>query len=63
MTRKDYEAFAEAVRVEQWNAEHDTWTVGQVINMMADVFRADNPRFDRDRFVAACVNPKIAGKV
>lgn len=60
MTRKDYEAFAEAIRVGQWNTENGRWTVDQVVQMAADVFRADNARFDRDRFVAACVNPKFS---
>lgn len=59
MTRKDYEAFAEAIRVSQWSAEHGRWTVDQVVAMVADVFRDDNARFDRERFVSACVNPKF----
>lgn len=30
-----------------------------IIRAMADEFRRDNPRFDADRFVAACYGEKI----
>jgi len=49
MTRKDFVAAAEIVRLgtpEQHKAA--------VAAAFADLFRSDNPRFDRGRFEAAC---------
>ena len=53
MTRKDYVALAEALRVagDMLNTGigvHEAYVVA-----VADVLAADNPRFDRDRFYKA----------
>ena len=49
MTRKDFELIAAAVaNITQRSAR---WLV---TNLLANSFEKDNPRFDRDRFVAAC---------
>ena len=65
MTRKDYVAIAEAINVSslrgydprEWgqsylNGREDALTV--VARNIADVMQADNPRFDRSRFLKAC---------
>lgn len=57
MTRKDYVAIAAAIRreVEQW-PEHGThWNMARAIaDSVAAAMKADNPRFDRERFLSAC---------
>lgn len=56
MSRKDYEAIAAAIR-----AELDATTPGYesplhaVAKRIADVFAADNPNFNRERFIAAAL--------
>ena len=49
MTRKHFKIVAEAVsniveRSERW----------LIANMLANSFEKENPRFDRDKFIAAC---------
>ena len=49
MTRKHFEMVAAAVadivnRADRW----------MIANVLANNFENDNPRFDRDRFIAAC---------
>jgi hypothetical protein len=56
MTKKDYIAIARAVQV-QMHVTEDTMrqaTIGSVAHQLAETFAGDNPRFDRDRFLAAC---------
>ena len=54
MTRKDYQAIAEAIK----STLHDNVPAVDIAYTiaanLADVFAADNPRFDRSRFLAAC---------
>ena len=57
MTRKDYIVIAEAVRVSRF-AVKDRAVWEQVRDNIADVLAADNGRFDRDRFAAACENTR-----
>ena len=66
MTRKDYVAMAEVVKATTFGTFHHDEVTGQVkvwnddvrsaefAGRVADVFAADNPRFDRGRFMAAC---------
>lgn len=69
MTRKDYVAIAEAIEVSNggpFNIENDgsdyandlfgVWAESLLIvaRNIADVMQADNPRFDRNRFLKAC---------
>ena len=49
MTRKHFEMVAAAVA--NITMRSDRWLVA---NMLANSFENDNPRFDRDRFIAAC---------
>ena len=55
MSKKDYVKFAEVIRV----AKQRDYEIGaQVLRFfeieIADLFAADNPRFDRERFAKAC---------
>lgn len=58
MTRKDYVRLASALAgnkvrpIAGWENVHAQWC-GDVL-AIADALAADNPRFDRDRFYAAC---------
>ena len=72
MTRKHYEKVAKALRDyhleivhglgeshQQTNGKLDT--VQDIGNILADIFQADNPRFDRGRFLSACVPDEMKG--
>ncbi len=58
MTRKDYVLIAEVIRTEA-----DTWSAtslqGRAISSLAyrisEALHKDNPRFDSDRFIKACM--------
>ena len=56
MTRKHYKMVAAAVA--NMVERSDRWLI---TNLLADSFENDNPRFDRDRFIAAC-RPTEVGK-
>ena len=56
MTRKDYVAIAEAIDL-SWRHNLDLkpeYAVKEVTCRIADVMDADNPRFDREKFLKAC---------
>ena len=62
MSRKDYEAIAAAIREEYdaWAAEGDSGTAGTTAlataaENIADALAADNPRFDREKFLNAAL--------
>ena len=42
------------LRIGRLHAETYSSTVGQLAKDFADLFAADNPLFDRDRFLSAC---------
>ena len=66
MTRKDYIKFADMIRgrhdeiVEVWYVKHSATYLRKyeeldaMARQMAVIFKEDNPRFDRDRFITAC---------
>ena len=66
MTRKDYIKFAEMIRarhdeiVEVWYVKHSATYLRKfeeldaMARQMAVIFKEDNSRFDRDRFLDAC---------
>ena len=62
MTKKDYCKFAEMVKYNLGNAgmadglhaAAHAVGVADVARGMCDIFKADNPRFDRERFLKAC---------
>jgi len=60
MTRKDYVALAEAIAGAFPITENSTPIIAWRLTMeaIADVLAADNPRFDRERFVKACQGEK-----
>ena len=62
MTRKDYVRAAEIVREVQRNGTKSQ--ASAVRQAFSSFFRGDNPRFDADRFLAACeLKPTDFGRV
>lgn len=53
MTRKDYEALATAIAKATAIVNDEGWDDRTFPNLIADVLEADNPRFDRGRFLMA----------
>ena len=54
-SRKDYAAVAAAIYAEAKRAPQDDRTIHmRIANAIANVFAADNPRFNRARFIEAC---------
>ena len=51
MSKKDYQAITQAIYCAQGDAP-----LTIMRDKIADVLAADNPRFDRERFVFACEN-------
>ena len=56
MTRKDYVKFAEMFRGMFTNCINDIEriTIIEACEQTSDIFSADNPNFDRERFLTAC---------
>ncbi len=63
MTRKDYEAIAEAIRWAYESIEPDYQPntqdhmrngISRASIALAEKLKQDNPRFDRTRFITAC---------
>jgi hypothetical protein len=57
MTKKPFEAIAEAMArqkpADHWDAnKHTQWNLD--VNALADMCAAENPNFDRARFLRAC---------
>ena len=53
MTRKDYVATAEILS--NYSMYFDTNLFADIVNDFADMFENDNPRFNHERFVEACL--------
>lgn len=58
MTRKHYKAIAAAIREARSAPFVRAYSGDAVMHHIADVCAADNPRFNRARFIAACVPPQ-----
>lgn len=54
MTRKHYQTLASAIYQRGRISSSQPWDGERIIKALADVLKADNPRFDRDRFIEAC---------
>jgi len=56
MTKKDFVAIAEIIKKNSSKVYGATFTdvTREVVNDLADYFEAQNPNFDRDRFIKAC---------
>jgi hypothetical protein len=54
MTRKDYVKFAEMLRQKRQLIEDSSSTLLDLTISIADIFAQDNPKFDREKFYAAC---------
>lgn len=70
MSKKDYQAIAGAVHEVHSAAfrtapagvsEGTDWFAHAIADRLADVLQADNPRFDRARFIEACETGKCKG--
>jgi hypothetical protein len=71
MTRKHYEKVAEQFRayhLEIANGNHGSSDINtrldvleDVAEILADIFKEDNPRFDAARFASACVPNELVG--
>jgi hypothetical protein len=72
VTRKHYEQVAQAFRAYHLEIVHGLGeshimtnakldTVQDIGEILADIFGADNPRFDRGRFLSACVPDEMKG--
>lgn len=62
MTKKDYQALARMM----WNARRTPLSPEEgmrreIMGKLADVLAADNPRFDRERFIRACETGECKG--
>jgi hypothetical protein len=51
MTRKDYVMIADVLAVAWWASSDQR---NHIAHDLADALEADNPRFDRARFLTAC---------
>lgn len=54
MTKKDYKAIAGALNLTSMANGADLIVKTSLLEMLSLVFKADNPRFDAERFRAAC---------
>ena len=56
MTKKDYITIAAAIaEVKVYNSDEENISL-KIATSLANVFKWDNPKFDRDKFLKAC-NP------
>lgn len=58
MSKKDYVAIADMLNRLLWDRDNDPATMAWVIAGLSELFAQDNPRFDKDRFNAACTAEK-----
>jgi len=60
MSRKNFERTAAILKIQvnkAWESGGGLARlseIGEIANALADSFQEDNPRFDRERFLAAC---------
>ena len=54
MTKKDYIAIANVINAAMWEDKADPATITSLVAKFAAIFAEDNPRFDAQRFFAAC---------
>ena len=52
MTKHDYIRFAEMLAHTRTISHRELWAV--IVNDIADIFAADNKRFNREKFYQAC---------
>lgn len=52
ITRKHYKAIAEIIKIHRQKDNTASW---RMIKRLADYFGIDNPQFDRQKFLAACL--------
>jgi len=54
MTRKDYELMVAALTAVRAESPSDSVSYEGICRQLTTVLQRDNPRFSRDRFLAAC---------
>lgn len=62
MSKKHYEAVAKSMSRIMWTDKMDPATMTAVIWSLSSVFQDDNPKFDKDRFIAACTRDPLDAK-
>ena len=55
MTKRDFQAIAETLNDTLWDDNADPATIMRLAGRLAVVCKQSNPRFDKDRFIDACV--------
>jgi hypothetical protein len=60
MSRKDYEKAAALIRRMVANPEVNDLVTMEVMGAFIELFEGDNPRFDKDRFVKACMGVEVS---
>lgn len=61
MTRKDYIAVAEVLRIARTIYDHEP--IDHIAAGLVNIFAYDNPRFDRGRFMCATHTPSPHGAI
>lgn len=55
MTKKHFTAIAKVINDALWDDKNDAATTMQIAGRLAVFFQQENPLFDHERFIAACV--------
>jgi len=55
MTKKHFTAIAGVINDALWDERNDAATTMQIAGRLAVFFQEENPMFDHERFIAACV--------
>jgi hypothetical protein len=60
MSKKDYEKAAALIRRMVKNPEVNDLVTIEVMAAFIELFEGDNPRFDKDRFIKACISVEVS---
>lgn len=52
MSKREYQLIASVIKGKAWMADADS--IFEIADAMADALKADNERFDKDKFMVAC---------
>ena len=56
MAKKDYKLISDVIKKHYSDryADEGAFIIGELARELATAFQSDNPRFDREKFLAAC---------